>query len=149
MAVMFRGHHTTRADEKGRLKIPADFKRVFDEKYGAKFYITSTDGKIAQVYPLEEWEQIEQKMRTLPTMSPLVKKYLKITSYWGQEVEIDGQGRLLLPSLLREKADLKGELSVIGSLNHLEVRVHEELRNEVESNPITPEDEQALAELGF
>jgi MraZ protein len=146
---MFRGHHITRVDEKGRLKIPADFKRVFDEKYSAKFYITSTDGKIAQVYPLEEWEQIEKKVRALPSMSAAVKKYVKITSYWGQEVEIDGQGRLLLPGLLREKANLKGELSVIGSLTHLEVQVHEDLRNEVEDGPITPEDEQALAQLGF
>jgi MraZ protein len=146
---MFRGHHTTRVDEKGRLKVPADFKRVFDEKYGAKFYITSTDGKIAQLYPLEEWEQIEKKVGTLPSMSAAVKKYLKITSYWGQEVEIDGQGRLLLPGLLRENANLKGELSVIGSLNHLEVQVHEDLRNEIEGSPITPEDEQALAQLGF
>jgi len=146
---MLRGQHTTRVDEKGRLKVPADFKRVFDEKYSAKFYITSTDGTIAHVYPLEEWERREQKIKALPSMSAAVKKYVKITSYYGQEVEIDGQGRLLLPGLLREKANLKGELSVIGSLDHLEVQVHADVRSEVESNPITPEDEQALAQLGL
>ncbi len=146
---MFRGHYTTRVDEKGRLKLPADLKRVFDEKYGAKFYITSTDGKIAQLYPLEEWEQIEKKIGALPSMNPTVKKYIKITSYYGQEVEIDGQGRLLLPTLLREKANLKGELAVTGSRTHLELQVEEDLRNDAEGNPMTPEDEQALADLGF
>ena len=39
-----------------RLKVPAEFKRVIDEKYGTQFYITSLDGKVAQVYPFEEWE---------------------------------------------------------------------------------------------
>ena len=46
---MFRGNHPTRVDEKSRLKIPAEFKRVIDEKYGQKFYITSLDGSIAQL----------------------------------------------------------------------------------------------------
>ncbi|PYX46476.1 MAG: division/cell wall cluster transcriptional repressor MraZ, partial [Acidobacteria bacterium] len=43
---MFRGNHPTRVDEKGRLKVPAEFKRVIDEKYGTQFYITSLDGKV-------------------------------------------------------------------------------------------------------
>jgi MraZ protein len=51
---MFRGNHPTRVDEKGRLKVPAEFKRVIDEKYAQKFYITSLDGVVAQVYPFEE-----------------------------------------------------------------------------------------------
>ena len=59
---MFRGNHPTRVDEKGLLKIPAEFKRVIDEKYGAQFYITSLDGRIAQVYPFEEWQRIEEKL---------------------------------------------------------------------------------------
>ena len=59
---MFRGNHPTRVDEKGRLKVPAEFKRVIDEKYAQKFYITSLDGIVAQVYPFEEWERIEQKL---------------------------------------------------------------------------------------
>ena len=59
---MFRGNHPTRVDEKGRLKVPAEFKRVIDEKYGTQFYITSLDGKVAQIYPFEEWEQIEKKL---------------------------------------------------------------------------------------
>ena len=57
---MFRGNHPTRVDEKGRLKVPAEFKRLIDEKYGTQFYITSLDGKVAQVYPFEEWQRIEE-----------------------------------------------------------------------------------------
>lgn len=146
---MFRGNHPTRIDEKGRLKVPADFKRVLDEKYGQRFYITSRDGKIAELYPIEEWEQVEKKIAALPSSHAAVKKLLNVTNYWGQEVEIDGQGRLLMPGLLREAAALKGDVAVVGSLNHLEVRVLEDYRKTIEESPITAEDDQALAELGF
>ena len=146
---MFRGNHPTRIDEKGRLKVPADFKRVLDEKYGQRFYITSRDGKIAELYPIEEWEQVEKKIASLPSSHPAVKKLLNATNYGGQDVEIDGPGRLLMPGLLREAAALKGDVAVVGSLNHLEVRVLEEYRKTIEQNPITAEDDQALAQLGF
>src|ERR1039458_1999612 len=89
---MFRGNHPTRVDEKGRLKVPAEFKRVIDEKYAQKFYITSLDGIVAQVYPFEEWERIEQKLASLSTFNPTKKKFLNRTNYYGQVVEMDGQG---------------------------------------------------------
>jgi MraZ protein len=144
---MFRGNHPTRVDEKGRLKVPAEFKRVIDEKYGQQFYITSLDGKVAQVYPFEEWERIEQKLAALPTFNPTKKKFLDRVNYWGQMVEIDGQGRLLMPQLLRDAAQLKGEVAVTGNLKHLVVRNLEQYRLEIEQQPFTPEDESTLNEL--
>jgi MraZ protein len=146
---MFRGNHPTRVDEKGRLKVPAEFKRVLDEKYGQQFYITSFDGKVAQVYPFEEWERIEQKLAGLSTFNPTKKKFLDRTNYWGQQVEIDGQGRLLIPQLLRESAQIKGEVAVTGQLNYLVVRNLEQYRREIEEDKFTPEDEKTLDELGI
>ena len=119
---MFRGNHPTRVDEKGRLKVPAEFKRTVDEKYGAQFYITSRDGKIAEIYPFEEWQRIEEKLSRLSTFNPTKKKFLNRTNYYGQQVEIDAQGRLLVPQLLRDTADIKGEVAVLGNLTYLEVR---------------------------
>ena len=145
---MFRGNHPTRVDEKGRLKVPAEFKRVIDDKYDAQFYITSLDGKVAQVYPFEEWERIEQKLAALSTFNPTKKKFLSRTNYWGQVVEMDSQGRLLLPQLLRESADLKGEVAVMGYLNRLEVQSMEGVRKDVEE-AFTPEDEKNLDDLGI
>ena len=143
---MFRGNHPARVDEKGRLKVPAEFKRVIDEKYGNQFYITSLDGKVAQVYPFEEWERIEQKLASLSTYNPTKKKFLDRVSYYGQQVEMDGQGRLLMPQLLRETAQIKGEVAVMGTLTYLEVRNLEALRKEIEENPITDEDTRTLGE---
>ncbi|HTM39310.1 MAG TPA: division/cell wall cluster transcriptional repressor MraZ [Terriglobales bacterium] len=145
---MFRGNHPTRVDEKGRLKVPAEFKRVIDEKYSTQFYITSTDGKSAQIYPFEEWERIEQKLAGLSNFNPTKKKFLTRTNYWGQAAEMDNQGRLLLPQLLRDSAQLKGEVAVMGYLNRLEVQSMEAVRKEVEEG-FTAEDEKNLDDLGI
>src|SRR6201987_5844574 len=146
---MFRGNHPTRVDEKGRLKVPAEFKRVIDEKYGTQFYITSLDGKVAQIYPFEEWEQVEQKLAGLSMFNPTKKKFLSRVNYWGQQVEMDGQGRLLLPQLLREAAQIKGEVAVVGYQKYLEVRNLEALQQEMETESFTTEDEKTLDDLGI
>ena len=146
---MFRGNHPTRVDEKGRLKVPAEFKRVLDEKYGAQFYITSLDGKVAQVYPFEEWERIEQKLASLSTFNPTKKKFLDRVNYYGQMVEMDGQGRVLIPQLLRDNAQIKGEVAVLGNLTYLIVRNLELFRKEIEEQAFTAEDEKTLDDLGI
>jgi MraZ protein len=145
---MFRGNHPTRVDEKGRLKIPAEFKRLIDEKYGTQFYITSRDGKVAEVYPFEEWQRLEEKFSRLSNFNPAKKNFLKRTNYYGQQVEMDGQGRLLMPQLLRESAEIKGEVAVMGYLTYLEVHNMEALRNEIQT-PFSAEDEKTLDELGI
>ncbi|PYX21503.1 MAG: division/cell wall cluster transcriptional repressor MraZ [Acidobacteria bacterium] len=146
---MFRGNHPTRVDDKGRLKVPAEFKRVIDEKYGTQFYITSLDGRVAQIYPFEEWERIEQKLANLSTFNPTKKRFLTRVNYWGQQVEMDGQGRLLIPQLLREKAVIKGEVAVLGNLTYLEVRNLSTLQTEIETESFTADDEKTLDDLGI
>ncbi|HXO39181.1 MAG TPA: division/cell wall cluster transcriptional repressor MraZ [Candidatus Acidoferrum sp.] len=146
---MFRGNHPTRVDEKGRLKVPAEFKRLIDEKYGTQFYITSLDGKVAQVYPFEEWQRIEEKLAKLSNFNPTKKKFLNRTNYYGQLVEIDGQGRVLIPALLRDSAEIKGEVAVVGNLTYLEVQSIEVYKKDIEENPFTQDDEKTLDELGI
>ncbi|MBI1741175.1 MAG: division/cell wall cluster transcriptional repressor MraZ [Acidobacteriales bacterium] len=146
---MFRGNHPTRVDEKGRLKVPSEFKRVIDEKYAQRFYITSLDGKVAQIYPFEEWERIEQKLASLSTFNPTKKKFLNRTNYYGQVVEMDGQGRLLVPQILRESAQIRGEVAVLGNLTYLEVRNLEAFRKEIEEQAFTDDDTKTLDELGI
>lgn len=118
---MFRGNHPARVDENGRIKLPAEFKNVIDEKYGQRFYITSLDGEIAQVYPLEEWERIKQKLAGLSDFNPTKTKFLDRVRHYGRLVKMDARGRLM-PQLLREEAQIKGEVAVLGKLTYLEVR---------------------------
>ncbi|MGD1216120.1 MAG: division/cell wall cluster transcriptional repressor MraZ, partial [Terriglobales bacterium] len=119
------------------------------EKYAQKFYITSLDGNIAQVYPFEEWERIEQKLASLSTFNPTKKKFLNRTNYYGQVVEMDGQGRLLVPQILRESAQIRGEVAVLGNLTYLEVRNLEAFRKEIDEQAFTDEDTKTLDELGI
>ena len=146
---MFRGNQPTRVDEKGRLKLPAEFKRRIDECYDNRFYITSKDGKVAEIYPMQEWERFEAKLATIPNFNPAKKKLLDRVNYYGQTVEMDTQGRLLLPQILREAAHVMGDVVVFGMQTYLEVANHEAFKHNMDANPLTEEDEQALAAFGL
>ena len=144
---MFRGSHRTRVDEKGRLKLPAEFKRQIDEEYGGQFYITSRDGKVAEIHPMREWEEFEKKMAAVPSFNPAKQKLLKWINYYGQTAEMDGQGRVLLPQTLREKANLLAEVVVYGSEGHLKVENHGQYEQGLEA--VTPEDRVELEKYGL
>jgi MraZ protein len=144
---MFRGNHPTRVDDKGRLKVPADFKRRVDELYGPQFFITSKDGKRAELYPMKEWERIEDALSKAPS-SGAKKKFLDVTNYYGQVVEMDGQGRLLIPQLLREAASLAGDVAVLGLQTYLAVANDEKHKASLEENPLTDEDMDTLGSFG-
>jgi MraZ protein len=144
---MFRGNHPTRVDEKGRLKIPADFKRVVDERYSAQFFITSVDGERAQIWPMQEWEEQEKRIDAMTSITR--KKLLDRVSYYGQVAEMDAQGRVLIPQVLRESAKTVGDVNVFGKQRYLEVANYDQFRAKLEAEPITAEDEAALAQIGF
>ncbi|HEX4006934.1 MAG TPA: division/cell wall cluster transcriptional repressor MraZ [Acidobacteriaceae bacterium] len=146
---MFRGSHITRVDEKGRLKLPAEIKRQIDEEYGGQFYITSRDGKTAEIHPMKEWEKFETKLAAIPSFNPAKKRLLKRLNYYGAMAEMDAQGRVLLPQVLREKAKLLAEVVVAGSEWHLEVSNKEEYDRELEEIPMTQDDEVELSRNGL
>jgi MraZ protein len=146
---MFRGNHPARVDEKGRLKLPAEFKRRIDEEYGEQFYITSKDGKVAEIHPLKEWEKFEEKLAAIPNFNPAKKKLLDRLNYFGQVARMDEQGRVLLPQILREQAKVTGDVVVFGMQTYLEVANHDSFRQNMEANPLTEEDQQMLAGFGL
>ena len=146
---MFRGSHPARVDDKGRLKLPAEFKRLHDEQYDGQFYITSKDGKVAEIHPLKEWEAFEAKLQAIPSFNPAKKKLLDRLNYYGQMAKLDEQGRVLLPQILRESAKVTGDVMVFGMQNYFEVANHESFRQNMEANPLTEEDHQALAAFGL
>lgn len=145
---MFRGSYSARVDEKGRLKIPAAFLAPLRENYSGQFFVTSVSGQFARVYPLEVWNQIEERLAQVSSTNRAKKKFLNLVSYYGQVVSMDKQGRVLIPSVLRESAAMKGEVAVIGSLTYLDVWNHQRFLEEIRKNPITQDDEKILDELG-
>ena len=146
---MLRGNYTARIDEKGRLKIPTAFRRYIEEKYGAEFYVTSLTGDCVRIYPLPEWETIEQRLALLPSMDPARRKFLDRTNYYGQQSAMDNQGRVLVHPLLRKSSSVMGDVAVLGYLTYLEVWELERFERRLLSDPYTEEDEASIARLGI
>jgi MraZ protein len=136
-------------DSKGRLKVPTPFRRLVEEKHGAGVYVTSLTGESVRIYPLPEWESIEQRLALLPSMDPARRKFLDRTNYYGQQTTIDAQGRVLIHPLLRKSAGVMGDVAVLGYLTYIEVWELERFRERLLSDPYTEEDEAAIARLGI
>jgi len=118
---MFRGNCPTRVDEKGRVKLPVDHRKTVDTVYGTTtFYVTSRDGKVVEIWPMKEWEAIEAQVGELPEGDEK-NNFLNAVNYWGQVVEFDSAGRLLIPQLLRENSEMSGDVAVIGMQKYLKV----------------------------
>jgi MraZ protein len=144
---MFRGSHEAKIDDKGRLKLPSAFKQLIDGTHVTQFYVTSTTGESAEIWPLPEWEKVEDRLAAASTMDDAVRKYLNLTSYYGQQVEMDNQGRILLPQLLRTRAKLVAEVKVVGLKSYLEVHNLEELEKKMPENEMTADDRKEIAAL--
>lgn len=142
---MFRGNHPTKIDDKGRLKLPVDHRKVVDKLYGNDFFITSKDGKVIEIWPMKEWEQVEAQLAALPA-SEEKKKFLNAVNFWGQVVEFDSAGRLLLPQDLREHSAMLGDVAVVGFMKYLQVEVKERQQIRLVEAPVTDAD---VAKLGI
>src|SRR5467141_4793890 len=143
-----RGNYPAKVDEKGRLKIPAVFLDALKE-YGSQFYITSPTGESARIYPMKVWSEIEDKLAKVSSQNRAKRKFLMRTNYFGQAVEMDGQGRVLLPAVLREAAQAKGDVAVLGALDYLEVINNARALDQMKSEPYTDEDNKILGDLGI
>src|SRR5919198_4590868 len=147
---MLRGNYTARIDSRGRLKMPPALRRYIEERYStAEVYVTSLTGECARLYPLPEWESIEQRLALLPSMDPARRKFLDRTNYYGQQATVDGQGRLLIHPLLRKSAEVLGDVAVLGYLTYLEVWELDTFKQRLLADPYTEEDEAAIARLGI
>jgi len=147
---MLRGNNPATVDGKGRLRIPEAFLTLLQQQnYGLEFFITSTDGLSARIYPFPVWRDIEDKLAALPSMNKAKKRFLDRTNYWGQAAKADTQGRVLIPAHLRESAAMQGEVDVLGYLNYLEVWNKQRYREHLESEPLTDNDLETLSNLGI
>ena len=146
---MFRGSAPAKIDVKGRLKVPTEFRRILEENYGPEVFITSVVGRSATLYPLAAWEEIERKLAEVPSSDRAKQRFLERVNYFGQQLRLDAQGRVVIPQILRERAEIVGEVVVSGRIEHLEVWNRERFDQKLLEEPFTEEDFQALAERGI
>ena len=138
------GHSPAKIDDKGRLKVPANFRKIIEEKYGQDCFITSTDGERALVYPLPVWYDFQARLAKVPSTSIAKVKLLERVNYFGQAASIDNQGRLLVPTILRNVAGIAEDVVVIGNHDHLIVWNEEKIQKRMVEQPLTTEDFKEL-----
>jgi MraZ protein len=128
-------------DKVGRLKLPAEFRSVVDEHHDTTFFITSTDGRTIQIYPMREWMKLEERLLAHSTLNPAVNKFLTLHSYYGEVTEMDARGRLLLPRRLRESAKITDDVVVFGKLTHLCVADRDQFKRDIlAEHALSPDD---------
>ncbi len=118
---MFRGSFEHSVDSKGRVSVPSRFRELLAERYEGKLVLTMDFDKCIMVYPLEEWERVEEKIKSLPQSQKEVKDYTRFVFSNATECELDRQGRILIPPPLREGARISKSVIVVGILNKMEI----------------------------
>lgn len=143
----FRGSAPASIDEKGRLKIPNVFRRQIEEAFGTDLFVTSIHGRDALVYPLPVWQALEERLVAAPAVHRSKMKFLERVNYFGKQEKMDGQGRALLPAILRETSNLAGDVVVTGNIDHLVVTERAATRDRLAAEDFTVEDYDELSKL--
>jgi len=146
---VFRGHEITRIDDKGRLKVPTVFRSLLESRYGREVFLTSLNGEYVRLFPMPVWVELEEKLGKMPSTHPSRLRYLDRVNFFGQVVELDAQGRVLIPVRLRETATMSGDVDVLGQISYLDVWNHDRFLTKLQREPYTDDDARALSEFGI
>lgn len=104
-------------DEKGRMIVPVKFR----EELGTAFVMTRGLDKCLFVYPREEWQILENKLKSLPMTRADARSFVRFFFSGATECELDKQGRILIPANLRDYAGLSKDCVVLGVSNRVEI----------------------------
>lgn len=104
-----RGMYPARLDDKGRLKLPADFQQFFQTLREKKLFVTTLDGRTAQIYPMQVWRQNEKFFDSYRDDVKAARKLAFRVMDLGAESEMDPQGRILFPPELRRKLGIENQ----------------------------------------
>ena len=140
---MFMGEYSHTIDAKGRLIVPAKFR----EQLGEAFVITNGNDGCLSIYSKEDWDLVLENLKALPGNRDKREIIRKVVAQ-ANEVELDKQGRILVPQSLRESAGLKKDVVLAGVIDKIEVWDKEKWENATDVDDIDDISER-LAELGL
>ncbi|MEO5702948.1 MAG: division/cell wall cluster transcriptional repressor MraZ [Gammaproteobacteria bacterium] len=121
---MFRGINSLTLDVKGRMAVPAKYRERLIAESNSQLIVTidpDPEDHCLWLYPLPVWEAIEHTLDSLPSLDKAAQKIRRILIGHATECELDGQGRLLLPSPLRAMANLDREVALVGQGKKFEI----------------------------
>ena len=142
--MMFMGEYNHTVDEKGRLIVPSKFR----EQLGDEFVVTKGLDGCLFIYPEDEWDRIEEKFREVPLTTQDARKFARFFFAGAATCEIDKQGRILLPQVLRAHANIGKDAVLVGVLNRVEIWSRERWESESSFDDMNQIAEH-MAELGL
>ncbi|OGP63694.1 MAG: division/cell wall cluster transcriptional repressor MraZ [Deltaproteobacteria bacterium RBG_13_49_15] len=148
---MFRGSSFHAIDDKGRIVIPARFREVITVSGADRVMMTRLD-KGLYAYTFEEWKKIETRIMSLAEKSDNMRRFRRVFIGGAFDCPFDKQGRMLIPPLLRQYAEIDKEIVLVGVLEHFEIWSRENWENEnmnMEENMKKEEVRNEIAKLGI
>jgi len=146
---MFRGRFEYALDDKGRVKIPSKFKDTLYKKDLKVLVLTIFDDCI-YAYPQDVWEELEKKAVNLPLTNKSARRFKRMFFASAQDVNIDSQGRILIPPVLRNDSGITKDVVVLGNLDHIELWPKANWENELKALKESEEDlSEAIEQLGI
>lgn len=119
---MFRGLSLGQMDSKGRITVPANYRTLIVEEAGGALVATIDPiDACLLLYPFPQWQVIEEKLESLPTFQPASRRLQRLLIGHATELELDRQGRILLPNLLREYAEIDRSVMLVGQGKRIEI----------------------------
>lgn len=151
---MFRGATAINMDAKGRIAIPAKYRSRFHDVCANQIVVTiDLFDPCLLLFPLPHWEQLEAKLDTFSNTDPNQRRIKRMLLGHASEHEIDGNGRILLPPVLRDYADLEKELLLAGQGKTFQIwngdNWHKKIEDDVAALSEGPLDTENLPELAF
>lgn len=122
MGVMFRGVNPINLDAKGRMALPARYRESVREHSEGRMVVTiDTEDQCLLLYPQPEWDEIQAKIDALPSFNKAVRRIQRLLTGHATDLELDANGRMLLPGPLREYAGLDKKIILLGQGNKFEI----------------------------
>jgi MraZ protein len=118
---MFRGSNNLTLDSKGRMVMPTRYRERLHERCGGNLVVTVDKDECLLIYPMPDWEELERKLMRLPSLNPRARRLQRLMVGHATELELDGQGRVLLPPSLRQFGGLTRDATLIGQGLHFEL----------------------------
>lgn len=125
----FKGSYGYSVDSKGRINIPAKLRKYVSLEANDTFVITRGYERCLSVYPLDEWNMLEQSIRQLSPSNPKHRFFTRTLLQYATESTLDGQSRITIPKELLQYAGIEDQVLILGVLERIEVwnpKVHEE-----------------------
>jgi MraZ protein len=142
---LFRGQYTYSVDAKGRVSIPAKLRKHVSAESNDTFVMTQGTAACIDVYPLEQWQIIENKLLSLNSFQPNNAKFIRMFLQYATEDTLDSQARILIPQFLLQYAKIDKEVLILGALKKIELWNPETFAEYIKQSPETYE--QIAAEV--